>query len=100
MSIRRKAKPTVWSNLLESRHSWCAASTQMLFTRRGLAFCLVLRCGTGVMPTNSIVVVFSKTASWMAVACGTDNRRAPSPFQTVGTLRRSKRESADSRKEV
>jgi hypothetical protein len=35
----------------------------------------------------------------MAVGCGADNRRALA-FRTVRTLRRSKREFADSRKEV
>src|SRR5215470_1378121 len=40
-----------------------------------------------------------EAAGGMAVGCGADNRRALA-FRTVRTLRRSKRESADSRKEI
>ena len=40
-----------------------------------------------------------ETASGMTVGCEADNRRALA-FRTVRTLRRSKRESADSRKEI
>ena len=47
---------------------------------------------------NSIVIAFLEAASGIAVGCGADNRRALA-FRTVRSLRRSNRESADSRKE-